>query len=278
MPERTPSTRNLVIGYLVSLSLIPLFVGMFPVWRFFNNLLPGAILNALPVILPIVLLVLCARIHQRGTALTGGSIHRGWIVMGLFLCGIALLLPDAQFPAKRIHVAEYLLLSLVVRFAMVQRIGGLPLLVCSAGFAAVLGIHDEFLQGLHPSRTYGLSDMTVNALASCGGAMIWHGADLFPRPAGLDSSDATAAPGLTGIYLVWLLTGILALIIPAAWYRGTVVPLWPALPLCGAFVCFSLIANRFPRSWHHGIAAVSGAACTLCLYPLLTYVETLRFY
>jgi hypothetical protein len=279
MPHRLNATVKLVSGYLLSLLLIPVYVSMFPVWQLVNAHLPGSVIAGLPIALTIgVLLALC-RLFYRRLRQDTVPFGRTALFTGITLCCIALLLPEAHLPAKKIHVVEYLFLALVVRFAMAPRLQGLALLTSSACFTALLGIHDEFLQGLHPARTYGLSDMLVNTLSGFGGSLIWYACGLFRRPVGPDLPSRPApGSGLIPLYLLWLLAGILALVIPAFWYRSTIIPLWTTLPLLGAAAGAGLWFWRFPPAWRHGMIAAGTISLPLNLYPILTNVGTFHFY
>jgi len=274
--QRNPTVIT-VSGYLLSLLLFPVYVNMFPVWRLVNTHLPETVIAVLPVALTLaVLLALCLFFSRRRAHVPLGRTALG---VGIGLCCVALLLPEAHLPAKKIHVVEYLFLSLVVRFAMAPRLQGAALLVCSACFTALLGIHDEFLQGLHPARTYGLSDMLVNTLSGCGGSLIWHACALFRQPVGPGRPDpAIAGAGSVPRYLLWLLAGVLALVVPAFWYRNAVIPLWTTLPLIGAVAGAGLWLRRFPPAWRHGIVAAGSIALPLIFYPLLISGGTFHFY
>jgi hypothetical protein len=277
MSRQRKATTKIVSGYLLSLLLIPIYVNMFPVWRLVNAHLPGKVIAGLPIALTLaVLLALCFFFSRRRERVPrGGAI----LAAGIGMCCIALLLPEAHLPAKKIHVVEYLFLSVVVRFAMAPRLQGAALLVCSACFTALLGIHDEFLQGLHPARTYGLSDMLVNTLSGCGGSLIWHACALFQQPVSPErSSPIVAGSGLIPLYLLWLLAGVLALVVPAFWYRNAIIPLWTILPLIGAVGGAGLWLHRFPPDWRHGIIAAGSISLPLNLYPLLTNGSTFHFY
>lgn len=277
MSRQHEATAKIVSGYLLSLLLVPVYVSMFPVWQLVNAHLPEKVIAGLPVALTLgVLIALCLFFSRRHG---GAPFGRTALVAGIGLCCIALLLPEAHLPAKKIHVVEYLFLSLVVRFAMAPRLQGYVLLVCSACFTTLLGIHDEFLQGLHPARTYGLSDMLVNTLSGCGGSLIWHACALFQRPLSPERSDpADAGSGRIPLYLLWLLAGVLALVVPAFWYRNAVIPLWTMPPLIGAVGGAGLWLHRFPPAWRHGIIAAGSISLPLNLYPLLTNGSTFHFY
>ena len=280
MSYRHNATVKCVLGYLLSLLLVPVYVSMFPVWQLVNAHLPGGMIAGLPIVLTLaVLLALCLFFYKRRGRTIPGPLSRTALFTGVGLCCIALLLPEAHLPAKKIHVVEYLFLSLVVRFAMAPRLQGLALMICSACFTALLGIHDEFLQGLHPARTYGLSDMLVNTLSGCGGCLIWHACALFQRPVSPDlSGRAVAGTGLIPLYLLWLLAGLLALVVPAFWYRGAIIPLWTTMPLLGAIAGAGLWFWRFPPPWRHGIIAAGSISLPLNLYPLLINGGTFHFY
>jgi hypothetical protein len=176
-------------------------------------------------------------------------------------------------------VAEYLLLSLIARAVMSLRMQGAGLLIYSALFAAVLGIHDEFLQGLHPARTYGLNDMAVNGLGALGGALIWHGTGLFSRSRGTWSEpDKDVSSTVECLYLGWLVFSIVALVVPLFFFRGFALVLWPSLPLLGTMVFFTIYLRRFGCTSLHGIVALSAATGTLAVYPLLGRLSSILFY
>lgn len=265
-------------GYGLSILLVPVYVNMFGIWKLLSTLLGEGIMLILPFavtasMLAGALLVLYKRFRKRSASPTLLP-----AVIGICLCLAALAVPDPRFPVKRIHVAEYILLSLVVRYAMSVKLQGLPLLFFSALFASLLGIHDEFLQGLHQARTYGLRDMTVNGLSSWGGALLFHSMNLFEHPqqsggSHLETQQQNARP-----YLFWLVISVAALIVPLAWYRGHELPLWPAMPLLGTVFLFALYESSFEYRLRHGITAISLVSFALIPYPALTHVTTISFY
>ena len=68
-----------------------------------------------------------------------------------------LMLTDPQFPAKRIHVAEYIAVAWLVYRGLGGRLGAPRRAAAAALIASLLGVHDELIQGLHPRRTFGVS-------------------------------------------------------------------------------------------------------------------------
>ena len=271
------TSSGLVGGYLLSVILVPIYVQMFPVWKILSTRLDPDLLYALPIAITLAALGAILLIFVKLRTTNTRALEGRALLAGILLCLVALALPDPLFPAKRIHVAEYLLLSLVVRYAMSHRMQGLALLVFSGSFTAILGIHDELLQGLHHSRTYGLTDMSVNAVAAFGGAMIWHGLDCFNWKSG-DLTQAPEPDRETIFYLVWLLASILALVWPLEFYRGSSIPFWPALPIVGSCVFFLASIKHFCPPWKHGVTALSLVTFPLMLYPAIGALSTLNFY
>ena len=275
--SRQSAKRNLILGYLLSVILVPVYVSMFSVWRQLNAVLPDTMLMLLPIALTILLTGFV--LYLFSNRLRSESSGRAAVICGAIICFVALFIPDPDFPAKRIHVAEYMLLSAVVRFAMSYRLQGGSLLIFSLLFTGVLGVHDEFLQGLHPDRTYGLRDMTVNFLGACGGALIWHGLHLFRRkvvPAPAPSGGASTA---TLLYLFCLLTGVIGYVWPYSYYTGMKeLPLWPAMILIGTMVYFSIYDVTFNPRWQHGVRMLSSASFSLLIYFVLANVAKITFY
>lgn len=258
-------------AYLLCLVLVPIYVNMFPIWKYFSTRFGDLFFIILP---PVILVLFLGGIlsFRLTTSRSAVPIHKASLGFGVLLCCIGLLISNPEFPVKRVHVFEYAFLCLVARYAMSRFLHGLPLLFFSASFGALLGIHDEFLQGLHPARTYGLLDMGVNLLGSFGGGLIWHGLHLF-------SLKKRSTVGGTDIYfLCWLLVGVLLLVWPAVYYRGLVVETWVALPLLAASVYYFTYRESFSREISHGIGAVAAAALSLVIYPLLTKIPGIVFY
>ena len=258
-------------AYLLCLLLVLVYVNMFPIWKYLSTRFGDLFFIILPPVILGLFLggVLFFRLTSRHAAV---PIHKASVVCGVLLCCIGLLITDPDFPVKRVHVFEYAFLCLVARYGMSHFLHGLPLFFFSSSFSALLGIHDEFLQGFHPARTYGILDMGVNLLGSFGGGLIWHGLHLF-------SSKKQSTVGGADIYfLSWLFVAVLLLVWPADYYRGLVVELWVALPLLAASFYYAIYRESFTRELSHGISVVAAAAVSLAIYPLLTQIPAIVFY
>ena len=281
-PRIRSNSRTAVAGYMLCCALVPLYVSLFPLWKYLSVLLgrrADQVFAYLPLVLLLLFLAAAAAIRLQFIKKVA-PVAAAPLAGGLLICLLSLLVPDPGFPVKRIHVAEYAALSLVARYAMSSRLSGRPLLFYSVCFAASLGIHDEFLQGLHPARTYGLRDMTVNALGSLGGGLIWHGLNLFSAgPTGTDAAtDPVAGGPVDRLYLGWLGAATLMLAGPAYRFKGYPVELWTTLPLLAALFFFSLYRPRFQARSSHGIIALTISCVALAAYPLLTALPGIVFY
>ena len=258
-------------AYLLCLILVPVYVNMFPIWKYLSTVFGDIFFVILPPVILALFVggVLWIHLQARQSSL---PIDRKSVGLGVLICFIGLLATDPDFPVKRVHVVEYAFICLIARYAMSHFLHGLPLLFFSACFGALLGVHDEFLQGLHPARTYGLRDMGVNLMGSFGGGLIWHGLHLFSvkKPSTVASIDL--------YFLGWLLVGVLLLVWPAVYYRGLVVEIWVAVPLLAAPVYYLMYREIFTREISHGIFAVTAAAVSLAIYPLLTGLPGIVFY
>jgi hypothetical protein len=268
----------LALGYVLSAVLVLVYVNMFPLWKLLSDRWGREVFVIVPIVLGAGSLILVSIIFSGRQQNAQSTVKKSVLIAGLVCCTIALVIPDPQFPVKRIHVAEYILLSLVVRFAMSYKLQGAPLLFFSACFASVLGVHDELLQGWHPSRTYGLRDITVNTFASFGGAMIWHELKFFSWGKSLFDKQTLPSKNSSAVYLVWLISGVIVFILPLVLYRGSTIPYWPAMPLIGTIVYFSLYKDQFITSWKHGMAALSVVSFALILYPIINNIKALLFF
>lgn len=266
-----PGRAGTVIGYLLCIILVPFYVNMFPVWRYISATWGRDSFIYLP---PLALILLFAFIVFIWSGVRQKDVPIRWkaIAGGTLLCIAGLLIPDPGFPVKRIHVAEYAILSLVARYAMAPFLGGTSLFFHSACFAAILGVHDEFLQGLHPARTYGIQDLVVNSLGSFGGGLIWHGLQLFAQ------ADSKAMTRTDYRFVCWLLVSVLMLIWPALYFKGLTVETWTIVPLLATGVYYGLYQNRFSPGHYHGLSALTAASVMLATYPFITQMPDIVFY
>jgi VanZ family protein len=72
---------------------------------------------------------------------------------------------------KHIHIPEYILMSWILYRALALDYHGSGILLLVFICAAMLGVVDEIMQGIHPQRTYGWTDMIVDAAAGLIGCL-----------------------------------------------------------------------------------------------------------
>ncbi len=72
---------------------------------------------------------------------------------------------------KYIHIPEYILMSWILYHALALDYKGSGILLLVFICAAMLGVVDEIMQGMHPQRTYGWTDMIIDAASSIIGCL-----------------------------------------------------------------------------------------------------------
>ena len=270
---------RLLCLYTICGTVVVAFVNMYELFTYLRNMLGSSFMTTAPLVLPaaVISLLFLYVVTSRKD-----EIRLRWIflISGLIITAFALAFPDPEIPVKRIHVTEYALLSLLVRYTMSFRHKGAALLVYSIFFTSILGIHDEFLQGIHAKRTYGLKDMGVNILSAIGSGMILHGCGLFNNSSSMRNVNE-ASHVSSHFYLIILAISLATAAFPLIGYLGTAIPLWPFMPLAAAFVfwsCFVFVDT--PKSsahMDHGISAITMASLLFLLYPVITNVFQITF-
>ncbi|MDP6953849.1 MAG: VanZ family protein [Alphaproteobacteria bacterium] len=234
----------------LAVALTAAYSGAFAPWLWLTEHVPAPALTWLPPGLAMLLfaaatgrVVRTVRVRPRRTL--------AWLVAAVGLALAGLLLADPAFPAKRVHVFQYALLALVVRQGLAGRIGGMPLLAMSALVAALLGVHDELVQGIRPERYFGLSDILVNSVSALAGACL--GGALSQADDGRSTvvPRAWLAIGLAIAGLAVLLFGLdqTAAAAPPPW-------IWLPAPLClAAWAVLVPPGHRWPAALPVWLAA-----------------------
>lgn len=263
-----PGTRRrLIIGYLSALLLVFAYINMFPAVRYIVKHWGAAPVLVLPILVTVTVLIVIFCLFLNTARKQQAHPGIASLIIGIAICLAALVVPDPQAPVKRIHVIEYMALSLLIRYTMSVRLQGTALLVYSVFFASLLGVHDELIQGLHPLRTYGTRDILVNALGSAGGGLIWHGFRLFEQTEP-DSNQPVRLTRGSALYLALLFCSVLFFFIPLFFFREELLPLWPGLPLAAGLTLFLAASAKRSAHFNHGVWAVSWGAYTLLAYPI----------
>lgn len=266
--------RDVVAGlsWALAAMLLAFFINAFPAWSALSQQL-GKQAALLPFgLLGLILLPLALLAWRR----------RPWdwrcILAGIACAVLGLLATDPAFPAKRIHVAEYAVLALVLRRALAPWLKGWSLTLAAALFGLLAGLHDEMVQGLLPSRSFGLRDIGVDGLGALAGSLLGHGLRLAPGAASAatlrwrDLPQASWALGLLPLGL-----GVVLLAWPLERLAGSAIPLWPLAPLLAG--CALLLAQPpLPDpGWRRLLLILLLFTAPLALYPLLSHVPPLVF-
>ena len=196
--------------YLAAIVLVALMVNTFDLWQAFASS-AGLIAVAAPVVAVLVVLTGSAIVILRQRNLR--AIKCALLGSSVAVAVIGLALTDPQFPAKRIHVVEYIAVAWLVYGGLGRRFGGPRRAAAAVLIATLLGVHDELVQGLHAQRTFGILDIVANGLGAAAGALA---ALAMTTP--LDAPDS-----------------------PQAWRHVAIL----ALVLCMTMLAYPLIAGQF---------------------------------
>ena len=262
--------RWLVLLFAVSFG----FANLFPLWSAMSRLLGQGVAGALP---PVVLggLLLASLVWARRRR-ERVDIRPATLIVGGVIALACLGVTDAAFPAKRIHIAEYLMAACLVRSYFVRLVGGWWLTGLTAALAVLCGIHDEMIQGLLPDRTFGLSDIVADTGGAVAGALIGHGLVLFgdgPRTPAPSQGDRVKLV----LVATALVLGLLALLAPLPFYRDIPPPIWVVLPLLAVAPLSAVTGDFDDPGLRAGIDVLVVFGVAVFLYPLLPHVTALAF-
>lgn len=263
--------RAVLAWHLLCVALIIVYANSFAVWSWLGQSVGREAAAYLPYLaLAAVLLSILAALFRKP------AFDWRFFVLGAVVAIVALLSADPEFPAKRIHVAQYLVLALFLYQALSRDLPrGRYLCLAAAVMGALYGIHDELLQGFHPDRTFGVRDIGINILGAVSGALV--AAAFVPAGTLAASAPITRRDQSGTIAILTIIAGAGCLVLPLEGYRDQFIPAWSALPLLAAALCTALLLPaNFAGSISFRVFAFS--AFSLLLYPLASHVPTLRFH
>lgn len=271
MSVSSPHSRfSGVPTFVLALFLTVAYVQTFALWRWLGTLVSSRAASAFPFVL--TGLVLAAAVAM-GLVIRRRDIRVQWgvVLLGVAIAVASLFLSDPQFPAKRIHIVEYGLLAIVVRHAFSYRLDGTRLLWASVVVTALLGCHEELLQGLHPLRTYGPDDIARNVAAAVAGGLIGHGLHLFQR----NVRDSQSVSQALSLETLAVLVGAGLLLFSLAAFRSDWIPWWTLAPLLAAGAVWCRRFGVWTGGLLHPVSLGFWLCQTMSLYPLLSNVSPL---
>ena len=269
-PQVGPSRFAGIPTFVLAVVLTVAYVQTFALWRWLGTVISSEAAGAFPFVLTGVVLIAAVgvgfMIRQRNV-----RVQWGVVLLGVAIAVVSLFLSDPRFPAKRIHIVEYGLLAIVVRHAFSYRLSGTSLLWATVVVTALLGCHEELLQGLHPLRTFGPDDIARNVAAALAGGLIGHGLHLFERKIPV-SQDVSSARSLETIVV---LVGAGLLLFSLASFRSDWIPWWTMAPLLAAGALWVRRFGAWTGGLLHPVALGFWLCQTMSLYPLLSNVSPL---
>jgi hypothetical protein len=255
--------------------VVVLYVHLFSLFRVVRDHLGSGFISIAPLLLPLFIGVLLIPFMAAGVR--EKTISWGWLLVASVFTGAALCIPDPNLAVKRIHVTEYILLSLLVRYTLSHRQSGIELFIYSCLLTSLFGVHDELLQGLHPARTYGLRDMMVNSLAAIAGNCFWHGLALFCKNQQHQlTKKLFNLPG--ACYTLWLTVSVVLFALPLVHYRHEAIPFWTIMPLAASFLVWNLLFTGKGKEGNHSLISLSLFSFSLLFYPVIINVFQVPFY
>lgn len=258
--------------YALAVLLVAVYVNTFAVWQALRlRLGDGATL--VPWIVAAALVLLGVGFARRGEARR--RVSPTLLALSLAVAVAGLLFADPEFPAKRIHVPQYALLSAVVWMALRRQVDAAHLALFTILVTALFGVHDEYLQGLHPSRTYGAADMLANLCGAVAGVLAL--AAFTGRPIATRTTAALPRGVVSGAIMAAI--GLVLHIAVLVAFRGQTIPYWTALPLLAGVLALALALARddgAPGVRHAGTTIVVLLAL-LSAYPVIANETPLDF-
>ena len=250
--------------------LVVVFIQTINVWRWLDETLGGTGAMLVPFVLAVCLLtfLFVARLGNKERL----QIYWLYLIVAVVLAGIALSLPDPNFPAKRIHVAEFMLIAFILRRGFCRWSSGMSLIIFTATAGIVLGAHDELIQGLHPDRYFGHRDIVVDGLSAIAGALAGHGLRLYDNVPKRD--EIWIAPHWR--YLALVVVGLIVFLYPLPGLREVPLPWWTLTPLVvTAFLWYFLDKAR--RVVGDPASVIVWMVVSAALYPIVTRMTPVVF-
>jgi VanZ family protein len=154
--------------YLTAVALIALMLNTFQLWQSAASAL-GPASVAVPVAAALLALIGCAVaiVRRRDRP----AVPFALLGCAAVVAAVGLAVTDPEFPAKRIHVAQYIAVAWLIYRGLGPRLGGPRRAMAAAVISCLLGVHDELVQGLHPLRTFGAVDILTNCLGAAAGVL-----------------------------------------------------------------------------------------------------------
>lgn len=241
--QRRISLWALVVLYTLALPYV-IFV-----FRAIDRNFPSQITGHVPLFIIILSAVVFAGLcfkKNRGPAVCAVILSAS----GLLVFFIMIFEPN---PNKHIHIPEYVLMTWLLYYALRADYRGSGLFLLIFICAAMLGVVDELMQGIHPARTYGWKDMVIDTTSAFIGVLTLMGLKDPPK------NDWTWIRGLRNFRTVMATDAFGGLIaVPMSIYlfavqeRGSFVNVYPGWLLAGSGLFLAAALAVVILSWRAG--------------------------
>jgi VanZ family protein len=134
--------------------------------RYFSSEITASVSHIIMIILGVFYTVISVRKKKATQCL---------IILGIGALIVLSIMKFETNPNKYIHIPEYVLMTWLLYQALAIDYKGSGIFLLIFTCAALLGIVDEILQGIHPQRTYGWKDMIIDTASGFIGVLMLMG-------------------------------------------------------------------------------------------------------
>ena len=257
--------------------LVIAYVNTFVIWQTISHVTASGFRDAIPFLVIGLLAAMIGAFAVIRSRQTRDAIDWKFILAALAVALIGLASTDPAFPAKRIHVPQYMILMFVLSFSVPKRLRTHRTLLFAFLATALYGVHDEFIQGLHQSRTFGVRDMFINLCGAGAGALAVRA---FTPAVAVPAGDVGAGGGISsvGFAIALVVIGVMLFAYAATGFRHDLLAYWTVLPALAGAVALALALERLPLAGDRTALRPVVAICLLfAVYPIAINVAVLEF-
>jgi len=131
--------------------------------RYFSSEITTNMSHIIMILLGVFYTIICVRKKNTPHCL---------IILAVGASIVFLIMNFETNPNKYIHLPEYILMTWILYQALAIDYKGSGIFLLIFTCAAMLGIVDEILQGIHPQRTYGWKDMVIDTASGFIGVLM----------------------------------------------------------------------------------------------------------
>jgi VanZ family protein len=131
--------------------------------RYFSSEITANVSHFIMILLSVFFTIACVKKNKAQDCL---------IILAVSAFIVFFIMHFETNPNKYIHIPEYILMTWILYQALAIDYKGSGIFLLIFTCAAMLGIVDEILQGIHPQRTYGWKDMIIDTASGFIGVLM----------------------------------------------------------------------------------------------------------